>query len=91
MSGWDLDERLQGFTPLPDAQKAVAVPSKPPLAQLSKVQTILKAAEQALEGRVLLRYSGTEPKLRILVEATEREEAQRWCVRLEEAILSEFS
>lgn len=89
--GWNLEERLGGFKPFPDAQVAVPVPSKPPLADLVQVQNVLKKAEHSLEGRVLLRYSGTEPKLRILVEAADREEALRWCVRLEEAARSEFS
>ena len=89
--GWDVEERLGGFTPFPDAQMAVPVPSKPPLEELAEVQSVMRAAERDLRGRVLLRYSGTEPKLRILVEAVDREEAKGWCVRLEEAVRSEFS
>ena len=52
------------------AQRAVAVKSKPPLETVPEVQAAITAAEQAVapHGRVLVRYSGTEPKLRILLE-----------------------
>ena len=58
---------------------------------LMQVQALLREAADTLKGRVLLRYSGTEPKLRILVEAADGEEAEGWCVRLEEAVRAEFS
>ena len=89
--GANLENRLQGFAPYPDAQVAVPVPSKPPLEELMQVQALLREAADTLKGRVLLRYSGTEPKLRILVEAADGEEAEGWCVRLEEAVRAEFS
>jgi phosphoglucosamine mutase len=46
------------------------VKAKPPLETVPEVQAAIAAAEQALapRGRVLVRYSGTEPKLRILLE-----------------------
>jgi phosphoglucosamine mutase len=39
---------------------------------------------EALEGRgrVLVRTSGTEPLVRVMVEAPDREEAERVCARL---------
>ena len=49
---------------------AVAVKQKPELSTLPGVTKAIRAAEGALgtEGRVLVRYSGTEPKARVLVE-----------------------
>ena len=46
------------------------VAQKRPLAGLKFFQSVIKATEQDLgdEGRVLVRYSGTESKLRLLVE-----------------------
>ena len=43
---------------------------KPPLEELPEVLKLVQAAEGELNGagRVLLRYSGTEPKIRLLIE-----------------------
>jgi phosphoglucosamine mutase len=51
------------------------VKDKPPLESLPDVQSLLAEAEAALagRGRVLLRYSGTEPKIRLLIEGREQD------------------
>ncbi|MGA9577642.1 MAG: hypothetical protein WBV90_08485, partial [Terrimicrobiaceae bacterium] len=51
------------------------VREKPALETLGPLQILLKEIEQRLngKGRVLLRYSGTEPKIRLLIEG--RDEA----------------
>ena len=72
-TGKPLSELRQVLHKYPQAQRAVTVKSKPPLESVAAVQTAVTAAEQALapRGRVLVRYSGTEPKLRILLEGRE--------------------
>jgi phosphoglucosamine mutase len=54
----------------PQAQLNLAVKSKPELGSLPDVMRVIRGVEQKLgkEGRVLVRYSGTEPKVRVLVE-----------------------
>lgn len=54
----------------PQAQRALTVRAKPPLEEVPAVLAAIRAAETAVSrrGRVLVRYSGTEPKLRILLE-----------------------
>jgi phosphoglucosamine mutase len=72
-SGRPLSELRKVLHKYPQAQRAVAVKSKPPLETVPEVQAAITAAEQALgpRGRVLVRYSGTEPKLRVLLEGRE--------------------
>jgi phosphoglucosamine mutase len=72
-SGRPLSELRKVLHKYPQAQRAVAVKNKPPLETVPAVQAAITAAEQALgpRGRVLVRYSGTEPKLRVLLEGRE--------------------
>lgn len=72
-SGKPLSELRKVLRKYPQAQRAVAVKAKPPLDSVPPIQAAITAAERALgpRGRVLVRYSGTEPKLRILLEGRE--------------------
>ena len=47
------------------------VREKPPLKDVPEIMTAIKASEEAFgeNGRTLVHYSGTEKKLRVLVEA----------------------
>jgi phosphoglucosamine mutase len=69
-SGKPLSELRRVLRKYPQAQRAVTVKTKPPLESVPAIAAAITAAEQALapRGRVLVRYSGTEPKLRILLE-----------------------
>jgi len=57
----------------PQAQRNLAVKEKRPLAELDSVMKLVTEAEKELSARpcVLLRYSGTEPKIRLLIEGRE--------------------
>lgn len=72
-TGKPLSELKQALKKYPQAQRNLKVREKPPLEELTRVQTLLVDAEKALDGkgRVLLRYSGTEPKIRLLIEGRE--------------------
>ena len=73
---------------LPQVQRSVPVRSKPPIAELMAVAGEIAAVEAALagEGRVLVRYSGTEPLCRVMVEGPSDAEAERLCARIAKAI-----
>jgi phosphoglucosamine mutase len=74
-TGKPLSELKKVLNKYPQAQRNLKVREKPALETLGVVQRLLKEAEQRLngKGRVLLRYSGTEPKIRLLIEG--RDEA----------------
>jgi phosphoglucosamine mutase len=57
----------------------VKVGSKPPLEHVDPVQKAIKSAEASLgdEGRVLVRYSGTENLCRVMVEGARKEDVER--------------
>jgi phosphoglucosamine mutase len=71
-----LSELARCFEPVPQVQLNVPVREKRPLEQLPEVQKAVAAVEKALDGdgRVLVRYSGTENKARVLVEGPDAKE-----------------
>ena len=61
---------------------------KPPLSELPTVMKLVNETEKELsgKGRVLLRYSGTEPKIRLLIEGRELEKIDQQANRIADAI-----
>ena len=61
---------LRTFTPMPQVLLNQEVASKPALETLPRYQAALAEAEKKLggQGRILVRYSGTENKVRVMVE-----------------------
>ena len=72
----------------PQAQRSVLVKEKPPLAELPTVMKLVNEAEKELsgKGRVLLRYSGTESKIRLLIEGRELDKIDKQANRIADAI-----
>ena len=66
------------------------VREKPPLESLPEVARLLAEAERALgeAGRIVLRYSGTEPLARVMVEAETQADVDRWASALASALRS---
>ena len=84
-----LSALAQCWTRWPQSISNVRVREKPPFAELQDVPEFLAAAEaelQAQGGRVLLRYSGTEPKARLLLEGRDAATLARWSQKITEAI-----
>ena len=79
---WFLDQ----WQKYPSQLKAVAVSSKPPLESLEGFLPGVAKIEETMhgKGRVVVRYSGTEPKLRILVEGQEEAMVNRVMKEVEE-------
>jgi phosphoglucosamine mutase len=85
-----LDELVRGLTVFPQTILNVRVRSKPPLESLPDVSRVLAEATRALgnSGRIVLRYSGTEPLARVMVESEREEDVARWANALAAAIQS---
>ena len=62
------------FTPLPQTQVNIPIRQKRELGELPGVMKAIKKAELRLgkDGRVLVRFSGTELKVRVLIEGVDR-------------------
>ena len=80
------------FERFPQRLINIAVRAKPDLTTLPAVATKVAAIEQELgeQGRLLLRYSGTEPKCRVMVEAADAEQCDRLCRELADLITAEI-
>ncbi len=85
-----LDALVAGLKIFPQKIVNIRVKSKPPLESLPEVSRLLAEAEKALgnSGRIVLRYSGTEPLARVMVEAERDEDVRRWTESLASALRS---
>jgi phosphoglucosamine mutase len=84
-AGADLSALLGRIPRFPVATRKVAVAAKPPLETLGSFQRLLEQADAALSaqgGRRLVRYSGTEPVLRVLVEGPTSDLVETWADRI---------
>lgn len=83
-----LSELRRVLRKFPQLAVALPVKEKPPLESLPTVQATARALESELggRGRVLVRYSGTEPKIRLLVEGENAAQVQSCLDRLKAAV-----
>lgn len=77
-TGSCLHELTAGFERYPQVLRNVRVREKAPFDQVAKIAQRAREAERQLEGRgrLLLRYSGTEPLARIMIEGDGQEEIE---------------
>jgi phosphoglucosamine mutase len=89
-SGQPLSKLKTCLKKYPQAQRNLLVKAKPPLEELREVVKLRDEVERQLagKGRVLLRYSGTEPKIRLLIEGRELDEIDKHANRIANAIQS---
>jgi len=85
-----LDELVHGLKVFPQTIINIPVRSKPPLESLPGLCRVLAEATATLaeSGRIVLRYSGTEPKARVMVEAEREQDVARWADALANEIRS---
>ena len=68
-----LSELARVMQRVPQILENVSLPQKRPLAEMPKLSQLIEKAEKKLgkDGRVLVRWSGTEAKLRLMLEGPE--------------------
>jgi phosphoglucosamine mutase len=79
--GQPLSKLAKCWTRFPQLVTNVKVREKKPFEQLDGVTKLVAEAEKELKsagGRVLLRYSGTEPKARLLLEGRDAKVLEKW-------------
>lgn len=81
-----------GFRRYPQELRNVVVAKKPPLETVPAIVAKVAEVERELgnDGRLLLRYSGTEPKCRVMIEAGNAELCQRLCRELADVVAAEL-
>jgi phosphoglucosamine mutase len=92
LDGASLHER-RAMQKLPQTLVNVRVRDRAALEDAAEVHAAVERESAALRGRgrVLLRASGTEPVVRVMVEAPTRTEADRACARLVAAVERELA
>ena len=84
-----LSKLAKCWTRFPQLVTNIRVREKKPFEQLDGVSKIVSEAEKDLKaqgGRLLLRYSGTEPKARLLVEGRDAKSLEKWSQKICDAI-----
>jgi phosphoglucosamine mutase len=92
-SGRPLSELARAMTRYPQVLTSVRVGRRPDLAHAPDLAAEVRGAEERLgeQGRVLVRASGTEPVVRVMVEAATAEVAAREAQRLVTAVEAAFA
>jgi phosphoglucosamine mutase len=87
-----LDELAADLTVFPQLLVNIRVKERRPLEQLPGVVEEIRACESALDGlgRVVVRFSGTEPLARVMVEGRDPEQVESWAGRIASAIRGEL-
>jgi phosphoglucosamine mutase len=79
-TGKRLSELAAVMDRVPQVLVNVPVARKPPISELSDVTKLINSIEASMadEGRVLVRYSGTEPKARVMLEGLDVRQIEQY-------------
>ncbi len=92
VDGPALDQILDGIQPYPQEIINVRVRTKPDLRAHPRIGPVVHSTEAALDGcgRVVLRYSGTEPVARVMIEGQDARSVRRLATELARVIEEEL-
>ena len=83
-----LSELSRVMTVFPQVLLNIEVQKKPLIEDVPQIMAAIRSVEQSLgeKGRVLVRYSGTQPLCRVMVEGPESDETRRYCQQIAEVV-----
>jgi phosphoglucosamine mutase len=87
-TGRTLQDLTEGFVGYPQVLVNVRVREKRPFEEVAEIRDAARETEAQLgeKGRLLLRYSGTEPLARVMIEGERQETIERYANRLASVI-----
>lgn len=87
-----LNELSSFMNEYPQKISSIKVKKKIPIEEIPSLSRIIKESEESLgqNGRTVVRYSGTEHKIRVLVEAKEAADVEKWTTRINEVVEKEL-
>ena len=88
-----LDALAADLTVFPQLLVNIRVKQRRPIEELPGVVSEIRACESELDGsgRVLVRFSGTEPLARVMVEGPDQAQVETWAERIASAIRHELT
>jgi phosphoglucosamine mutase len=83
-----LAELAEIMIPLPQVLVNVRVSEKRDIMTIPEIAVLVKEIEEKVrdEGRILIRYSGTEPLLRIMIEGQDKYQITNWAKEIAELV-----
>ena len=83
-----LSELSQVMAVFPQVLLNIDVQKKPELKGVSEIMAAIRSVEDRLgeKGRVLVRYSGTQPLCRVMVEGPDKDETQLYCRQIADVV-----
>jgi phosphoglucosamine mutase len=92
-SGRELADLASELVTYPQVLVNVRVRQKGDLAAVPPIAAAMRRVEDRLagEGRLLVRYSGTEPLLRVMIEGKDQQQIQSWAAEIANAVREHLS
>lgn len=86
--GKTLAELAQVMAQFPQTQRNIRVQAKKDFSQIPQIQRMIKECQRELgeRGRIVIRYSGTEPLLRIMIEGENEEQLTKMADAMAETV-----
>ncbi|HTY20419.1 MAG TPA: phosphoglucosamine mutase [Geobacteraceae bacterium] len=83
-----LSELARVMTPLPQVLVNVRVAEKRDIMTIPEIDRLIRGIEEKIkdEGRILIRYSGTEPLLRIMIEGRDKDQISGWAKEIADKV-----